>query len=934
MKTLIQQILKFGVTGVINTIIDFGIFNLLIAGTGIRSGWPLGLINVLAVALAATNSYFMNRTWTFRADSNQHTRQIFKFVTVTTVGMLINSAVLMGISSLSSIVPISLFVVLNAGKVLGAIFSATWNFIAYRQWVFIQPVPSVLAVENISEPVRDMLSIIIPAYNESSRLENRVKSLALDIKNCSYPVEVIIINDGSRDNTLELAQKLADDFSFVTSLTHQINQGKGAAVRTGVMAARGEFIVFVDADNTFSFVHISKILDSLKAGNQIAIGSREGDQQRLEGESWLRRIMGRAFNLYVQTMVLPGITDTQCGLKGFRRQAAHSIFALQRLHRFAFDVELLALARAMHYDIARVPITAVDCAGSTVNPLLAPIQMAWDIIIVKLGLIFNLYGLKDNTQFKLDTGIAVALFTAAMAFRLPWLWQVPRYIDELKEVNLAFSIYLGKVLPLHNSAQDIGAMHNYILAGLFGLFGPSIYLPRLYVAITSAITVILVYRLGHKLFNRQVGIVAACLLLTNGMHIMVTHMAWSNCTTPLFFVLALLATINARDNKSGWWLLAAALLWAATLQTHSSAIIYVIVATIYVLSPGFRRSASIKPGWYLGSLLVFIGAYGNMIYYNIISHGGSFTWVGHKTYALEAHPGLASYLHNAAQMSVELLRAVSSTYTEYHNLIYYFFHPLFILTILLLIIGICQAIKQHEYLLILVIAGGLAIIPWINARYTFYLATRYIMPQIICAILLISLAMVTIFQKYRFRLIHPRVVTSIIVTVFLVVICLQPLPYYNYCRQISETNDSNMVALKVIKIVRSAPRGKSVVLLDRDLPLVNRPLPTLLTLSQQRFNMLPLILDSRQEDTNIWTTAIGQYRNKEIIAVLSQASYERLRAQLPVQDTHSLSSRVVIPKPLIYPETIYVVKINGHDNIITNTRVSSNNSNILRGEIK
>jgi len=117
-------------------------------------------------------------------------------------------------------------------------------------------------------------------------------------------------------------------------------------------------------------------------------------------------------------------------------------------------------------------------------------------------------------------------------------------------VQLAYQIYMGEVLPLTNVAQDIGALHNFILALLFKIFGPSIYLPRLYVAVTAAATVVLVYYLTRQLFGRRAGLIAAGLLMTNGMHILVTHMAWSNCTTPFFFILAVMAVNRSGKNTA------------------------------------------------------------------------------------------------------------------------------------------------------------------------------------------------------------------------------------------------------------------------------------------------------------------------------------------------------------------------------------------------
>jgi glycosyltransferase involved in cell wall biosynthesis/putative flippase GtrA len=897
---LFNQLLKFGATGLLNTVIDLVIFNLLVAVTGFQTGWPLGLINILAISTAATNSYLMNCTWTFQARTHKHQGQITKFIAATSIGMLLNSVVIMAASTMAPLFPFSIFFVLNAGKIAGAILSATWNFLSYRYWVFASPAREALSVQESNVPVAGMLSLVIPAYNESKRLENRIKSLASHLAACDYPVEIIIVNDGSQDNTLAIGRQLSRDFPFVTCLNHKTNQGKGAAVRSGVLSARGEFIIFTDADDTFSFFHISQIFASLKKGHDIAIGNREGKKQRLEGESWLRKVMGKTFNLYVQALLLPGCTDSQCGLKGFRREAAREIFRRQRLRRFAFDVEILSLARALKYDIAVVGISAADCAGSTVHPLLAPIQMAIDILRVKIGMTFNFYGLKDLTHFRLETSTLLVLFIAAMAFRLPWLWQVPRYVDELREVNLALDIYLGKVLPLHNVASDIGAMHNYILAGLFKLFGPSIYLPRLYVAVTSALTVILVYRLGCRLFNRNVGLVAAALILTNGMHILVTHMAWSNCTTPLFFVLAVLATINARDKCSGGWLAASALLWAAVLQTHSSSIIYVVVAAVYIVSPYFRNLTGIKTNWYIASMVVFLGAYANMIYYNIISWGGSLAWAAQKSYAIEAQPGIMSYLNNLAQMSVELLRTISCTYSFHPRLIEYASHPLFLLAIFLLALGVREALKQKEYFLIMFLGAGFAILPWVNTRYTFYLATRYIMPQVICAILLVSLALVTLYHKYRSMAANPRMVTKAAITLLAAAVFLQPLPYFEYCRQAGGTNISNKIPLKVMTIIQSTAKEDTIVLLDRNLPLINQPLPVLLALSGQRFVTF---------SANSMQNQLERNANKKVIAILSQSSYEHL--QVPAREIHSLSQKIVIPHTVAQPETIYVLKMEG-----------------------
>ncbi|WP_054692345.1 glycosyltransferase family 39 protein [Syntrophomonas palmitatica] len=284
---------------------------------------------------------------------------------------------------------------------------------------------------------------------------------------------------------------------------------------------------------------------------------------RADGESIIRRLMGKAFNLMVQALVLPGIRDSQCGLKGFHYQAARPIFSRQRLNGFAFDVEVLALARALKIPIKELPLRVKDCPGSTVNRILTPLQMAVDIIYLKLAFFINEYRLPGGYQPLREAATIMTLFFAALALRLPWLWEIPRFIDELKEVRLSYLIFTGQALPLHNAAHDIGAMHNYILAIIFKLLGPGIYWPRLYVACCSALTVIVVYLLGRILFGRTTGLLTSVFLMFNGMNILTSHMAWANCTTPFFFTLAMLSTILAEQKRNGWWLAAAGLLWAA-----------------------------------------------------------------------------------------------------------------------------------------------------------------------------------------------------------------------------------------------------------------------------------------------------------------------------------------------------------------------------------
>lgn len=892
---MLGQIYRFIIVGLLNTAIDFIVFNLLISLSGVRTGPGLLFINATAVFVAIVNSYILNRTWTFKSSDPNYTAQLPRFLIASLTGMFINTVTvgLLSLMLLPGTAPS--YLVLNAIKLFASILSVSWNFISYRYWVFKKEKPAV----EFPPYQPGLISIIIPAYNEALRLPERLQDLASTLP-LSYPVEIIVVDDGSNDETVTVTRLISKTFPQISCISYARNQGKGKAVRTGMLAARGEFIIFSDADNTFTPQHIKSLIAQLKAGNKVAIACRNSTNgERIQGESWQRRLMGKCFNQLVQAILLPGIKDSQCGLKGFHYQAAREIFCRQRLNGFAFDVEVLTLARALGYEIAELEVKAIDCNGSRVNPLLAPAQMLVDLFRVRRAIFFNAYALPGGNQRIFRSGLLLGVFIAALGLRLPWLWEIPRFIDELKEVSLAYMIYSGEFLPLHNAAQDIGAMHNYILAGLFKILGPNIYLPRFYVVVTAALTVPLIYQLGTRLYGRRAGLLAAALLLFNGMHILVTHMAWSNCTTPFFFTLALIATLNAEEKKSGPWLVLAALLWAATLQTHSSAIIYVLAAAIYLIRPSFRRQIGIKLPWYLTSFLGLLGGYANMIYFNIISRGGSLRWLSHKSYALEQEPGLISYLKNLHNMLVELLRALSSTYSSHDHLLQYLTHPLFSLSLLLLLVGIVLAWRQKRASLPLwMITAGFLIIPILNERYSFFLATRYIMPVFICSLLIAAAGAVYVYEQIYIRMGSRKPFQAVAVATAALLVCLQFVPYYNYCRSKEVTNESNRLALEVMTLTQQlASQGDTLVLLDQRLPLENQPLPYLLTMGQQPY---------QESNFDSWPNFVDG--NGRFIAVLSDESYKKLSSFIKGGRVSSFTCSVTLPQPSQEERKVHVVE--------------------------
>ncbi len=204
------------------------------------------------------------------------------------------------------------------------------------------------------------LSIIIPAYNEASRIGNSLTQVLRFAE--AYPggAEVIVVDDGSTDATAAVVESfLPGAGGRLKLLRHPGNRGKGAAVHTGFQAAGGEIVLFTDADLSAPISEAPRLIDPVASGLcDIAIGSRALDLSRIHtNQTWLRRTMGRTFNRMVRVWTGLNIRDTQCGFKAFRRSLMTPIFAAQRLNGFAFDVELLYLASRQGLRILEIPVT-------------------------------------------------------------------------------------------------------------------------------------------------------------------------------------------------------------------------------------------------------------------------------------------------------------------------------------------------------------------------------------------------------------------------------------------------------------------------------------------------------------------------------------------------------------------------------------------------
>ena len=203
------------------------------------------------------------------------------------------------------------------------------------------------------------LSVIVPAYNEAERLPKTLRRFQEYLSRQPYSYEIVVVNDGSRDGTAEIAERMKSEIKNLRIIDRKKNCGKGYTVMEGMLAAHGKIRLFADADNATDISHFDKMRQFFDKGYEVVICSRDpkdapGARQAIP-QPWWKRLLGNAGNLYIQWMAVRGIWDTQCGFKAFRDFAAERIFKQLKTYRWAFDVEALALARRFDFKIGIIP---------------------------------------------------------------------------------------------------------------------------------------------------------------------------------------------------------------------------------------------------------------------------------------------------------------------------------------------------------------------------------------------------------------------------------------------------------------------------------------------------------------------------------------------------------------------------------------------------
>jgi dolichyl-phosphate beta-glucosyltransferase len=227
-------------------------------------------------------------------------------------------------------------------------------------------------------------SIIVPAYNERARIGGTLERILEHLQEQKWNAEVVVVNDGSRDDTTDVVGQYAAEHPQIRLIQNPGNQGKGYAVRNGMLNARGQVLLFTDADLSSPISEAAKLFAALEKGADVAIGSRWLDPSlQFQRQSLKRQIMSRTYNLFIRAVLTFPYRDTQCGFKAFTRRAAGMIFPMQRITRWGFDAEILYLAHHMKLKVAEVPVTWGHDERSKIHPWRDGFYMGLDTLKVR-----------------------------------------------------------------------------------------------------------------------------------------------------------------------------------------------------------------------------------------------------------------------------------------------------------------------------------------------------------------------------------------------------------------------------------------------------------------------------------------------------------------------------------------------------------------------
>lgn len=241
-----------------------------------------------------------------------------------------------------------------------------------------------------------ILSVVVPAFNEAKTLKENINNFNLYLSQQPYDYEIIIVDDGSTDDTKNQALELSNSSSKIKLIENKKNLGKGAAIKKGMLFARGDFCLFIDADGASSIDHLTLAWPLIQANGEIIIGTRnkkdiDGARQTIPQALW-KRLLGTIGNYIIRNVAVKNIWDTQCGFKILSKKAVNDIVAKTRINRWAFDVEVLAIAQKLNFKIEQIPIRWENRPYSRVG-IKGYLHTFYEVGKIKLNLLTNKYNL-------------------------------------------------------------------------------------------------------------------------------------------------------------------------------------------------------------------------------------------------------------------------------------------------------------------------------------------------------------------------------------------------------------------------------------------------------------------------------------------------------------------------------------------------------------
>jgi len=249
-------------------------------------------------------------------------------------------------------------------------------------------------------------SIIVPAYNEAERLGSSLHQMLAYIAESKWEAEIIVVNDGSRDQTAAVVKEFSSRNPIVRLIENPGNRGKGYSVRNGMLNASGQLLLFTDADLSSPIEEAPKLLAAIENGADVAIGSRYLQSElQTRKQPIHRRMLGRAFNLALRVILGLSYVDTQCGFKAFTRNAVNTVFPNMKIERWGFDPEILFLAKRYGLRVAEVPVSWAHDHRSKINPLRDGARMFWELMHVRINSMSGKY-LPSTTGTRVITKIA------------------------------------------------------------------------------------------------------------------------------------------------------------------------------------------------------------------------------------------------------------------------------------------------------------------------------------------------------------------------------------------------------------------------------------------------------------------------------------------------------------------------------------------------